>query len=263
MLAKALITKDQATRLFELDSSDYEVVIKLASLGLKASAVEKYVTEVFNERPPPSIDVSGAPKPVRIVAWSFVKDRGQYNGTYGLSAAEAGDLTELLLSDRDAAIAKITTIVSDKLRRSGSQKPVVVLSDGIPSVNSRGKHTPPSNDGGLRLLSEEIRTNSGVYGSYKFAPEKTGKLGDQAFRVPLGGGLYIFAQSKKLAVAAARVTRVKGRSDPIVVSLVGFSLAGASPKFGTDIPSKILFDGRLGPQDTPPKEPEAKAQTSV
>lgn len=260
MSAKVL-NEAQAEAIASLDNDVVTAIVKMASLGLKSGDISGYAADVFDgkDRAPPSPNTS--PRPVRIVAWSFVKDRGQYHGTYGLSAARAGELTELLLSDPDAAAATISTIVSEKLRRNGSHKPVHVSLAAIPRASGKDGTPPPSNDGGLRLIRGEIRSNSGMYGSYKFQPVATGKLGAQSFRVPLGAGLYVYAQSKQLAVAAARVCRIRGRKDELVQHLVAQQTGDSSPRFGADISEKISFDGRLGPNDTPPAVPGTKAKT--
>lgn len=260
MSAKAL-NDVQAESIAALDEDVVTAIVKLASLGLRSSDISGYASDLAagKDRGPPSPNTS--PRPVKIVAWSFVKDRGQYHGTYGLSAARAGELTELLLSDPDAAATTISTIVSEKLRRNGSQKPVHVSLAAIPRASGKDGTPPPSNDGGLRLIRSEIRANSGVYGSYKFVPQATGKLGAHSFRVSLGAGLYVYAQSKQLAVAAARVCRIKGRKDELVQHLVAQQTGDSSPKFGADISEKISFDGRLGPNDVPPPVPGTRAKT--
>ncbi|UOK20168.1 hypothetical protein [Diplodia seriata polymycovirus 1] len=256
------LTQEQASSIAELSTAEISAVIKLASLGLRPGGISEYATAIRDGKVPEPPSPNTAAKPITIVAWSFLKDRGQYHATYGLTAPRAGELTELLLTDADAAAREIATIVSDALRQRGSPRPVHVSLDGVPSRTKVGGEGAPTGDGGLRLLSQEIALNPGTYGSYRFTTESTGRPGAMAYRVRLGGGLCALAQSKKLAIAAARITRIKGRTDPLVRDFVAFWAEGSSVKFGTDIPAKIAFDGRLGPNEALPADPTTRATTT-
>ncbi|AKE49498.1 capsid protein [Botryosphaeria dothidea RNA virus 1] len=258
-----LLTKEQASLLAALGEGEVAAIIKLASLGLRPTGILEYARAVDGDEVPAPPTPNTAAKPVTIVAWSFLKDRGQYHATYGLSAPRAGELLELLLTDADAAAREIHTIVADALRQRGSPRPVHVTLDGVPSRKKAGGEGAPTGDGGLGLLSQEIASNPGTYGSYRFVPEQTGQPGARAYRVRLGGGLYVFAQSKKLATAAARITRVKGRSDPLVRDFVAFWATGSSAKFGGEIPDKVTFDGRQGPNEPLQSDPTTKAKTTA
>lgn len=257
-----ILSAEQAAHLAQLTVDDVSLVIKLASLGLKAKEIQQYAAEIA-EGGDPEIDLApGAPRPVVIHAWSFVKDRGQYHSTYGLSSAQAGELLDLLHTDPKDAVKRIQAIVSERLRLRGSSRPVVVDLEGAPSSTSAKGGAPPSGDGGLSLLRQEIKRNSGVYGSYRFTAYPTSRPGGQAFAVGLGGGLYAFGQSKAVAVAAARIARVKGRSDDLVRPYIHFWMEGSSPRAASDIPAKV-WDGRLGPHTEPPAEPATKAKTEA
>jgi len=260
--APSLLTKEQAEGVSELTPQGVAAIIKLASLGMRPDAIVQYATAILGDERPPLPAPSTSAKPLTILAWSFVKDRGQYGGAYGLTGSEAGALADLLLTDPTSAAKKITEVVTKRLRERKSPRPVHVSLEGLPSQASAGVARPPSSDGGLSALRVEIRSNSGVYGSYHFDARATGRPAGHAYAVRLGGNLHVLAQSKALCVAAARVVRVKGRSDPLVANLVCQWDEVGTPKFGSDISEKV-GDGRLGPNDPIPGDAPKKAKTTL
>ncbi|AYP71806.1 PAS-rich protein [Aspergillus spelaeus tetramycovirus 1] len=169
---------------------------------------------------------------------------------------------DLLHSDPEQACSRIHGLVSDRLRKRGSSRPVKVDLEGSPSAKSAGNSAPSSGDGGLALLRREVKRNSGVYGSYQFAAGPTKRPGGQAFSVDLGGGLWALGQSKAVAVAAARICRVLGRHEDLVRPYIYYWASGSSPRSAADISEKV-WDGRLGPHEDAPPEPATKAKTEA
>jgi hypothetical protein len=250
-------------KLRELTVSELTALVKASSLGMPPQRIHECIAAVNAGEDPELPGMAGAPHPVTIQAWSFVRDRGQYQDTYGLSSARAGELADLLLSDTEKGVAEITAVVTAALRHKGSARPVVVNTTGLPT--KRGGSPPSIGVGkaGRGALKEEILKNPAVFGLYRFAAEDTGRPGPLHFRVRLGGGLYAAHPSKVGAVDAARLCRVHGRSFPPIVDRIYFWPEGKTPVCGVDIPERVVFDGVLGPSEDPPADPVVKPRTEA
>lgn len=257
-----MFTKEQAARVAGLEVGDLRAIIKLASLSLAPAATLAYAQDIVAGKEPDINGPSGKVHPITIQLYSFLKDYSQYNGVYGLTAERAGGLLDLCRTDEDAAVKQVTEIVAEALRRRGSPRAVLVTTVGKPVRHDATNGAAPTSDGGLRLLRAEVRSNSGLYGSYKFAAQPTGRAPTQAFSVDLGGSLFVFAQSKDAAVAAARIVRVKGRKDELVIGYTAMVVNGTKPVFAGDV-SESIWDGRLGPSEPPPPPRASKAKTEM
>jgi len=256
----SLLSVDEADHIASIDVSSISAIIRLASLGMSPADTHQYAVDINDGRDPSFTVSPGEPRPIVIQAWSFVKDRGQYESTYGLTSAQAAELSDLLLSDPDAAVKEIRSIVAARQDKRGSTRPVVVTLAGAPTGGVPLSVAGPHSDGGRAQLKLEIPNNSGVYGAYRFEAHPTGRTAGQSFMVKLGGGLCILGQSKEVAVAAARIVSVKGRHDPLVAPYVFCWLSGSNP-VGADDMSKKIWDGRHSPGDALPAEPSRKDKT--
>jgi hypothetical protein len=244
-----MLGKEYADKIAELESAQITAIIKLASLKLSPSDIVAYA-EGIRDGEKPEIDLTqGQVKPLVVQAWSLVNDRKQYAGIYGLTSAEAADLRDTLLADPTPAVETIGRVVAHKLKERGSPRAVRVSLLGMPT--GAGAENPfQGDDGGAASLAALIARNSGLYGAYSFNPLPTGRPGPEAYRIDLGGNLAVFGQSKKLATAAARLTRVHGRKfEPIIrfTRMVG----NGSPRAPADIKENI-WDGILPPGEAPP-----------
>lgn len=258
-----VVTRECAQRLADLTLGDFEAIVRVGSLGLNPQQILDSVAAVNRGEDPQLPENSGAPKPLKINAWSFLKDHGQFSDTYGMTSAEAGAMLDLLASDADKALADIAALVTAQLRKRGSLRPVVVSREGMPAPRHADAGTPaPGRQGGYEL-KEEIKRNPTVYGMYHFEAEPTGSVGPQAFRCRLGGGLYSTFPSKKGAVDVAKICRVNGRDHPLCAGRVAFWLQGKPPMYGDYIPEKVTFDGRLAVGVDPPADPAVKAKTEA
>lgn len=254
------MTKDVANRLKDISSDDLSVLVSALSLGFRPDGLHSAITRVANGEEVLAPSKLGEPRPLKIVAWSFVNDHGQFSDTYGLTDARAGELKGLLRSDLDKGVKEITDIVTAALRKKGSTRPIIVITDGMPGTGKTDHSSPPGKTGGVDLKQEIVR-NPTLYGMYNFLAEDTGRPGAQRFSVALGGGLYAVAASKKGAIDAARICRVKGREFELIRGMICFWREGKTPLFGPDIPSKVDFDGCLKPGQDPPAEPLSKGKT--
>jgi hypothetical protein len=263
MSLNTIVSQDLASRLADLTVADLRTIVKVASLGYNAEAIHAGLGGVARGEEPELPKGVGAPRPLKIMAWSFVKDRGQYHDTYRLTSAKAGELADLLLRDVDAGREEIRSIVAGALSARGSNKPVEVDVTGVPGATSAQTGAPVLGRSAVAALKAEIRTNSGIYGSYRFDAEPTGRVGPSAFRVRLGGGLYATFQSKEGAVAVARICRVKGRRYPLVVDHVALWLEGKTPLYGDDIPSKVEFTGAASPSAPLLADPAGRTKTEA
>lgn len=217
--------------------------ILLAS-GRNPGGVVEEAQAVVDGKPFSGALPTGSPRPLTVVAWSFCQDPVQYGATYGLTAAEATEIRELIMSDRASGVARVREVVQARLRARGSPRPVLVSEAGIPGAPA-APGAMPTNDGGLKVLSQEIAKNPGVYGQYRFEAVATGRLGQEAFRVPLGGGVSAVGQSKRLAVCVARLVRVHGRGDPRVAANVRMWI-GDKVRGPNGLPED-LSSGKAGP----------------
>lgn len=257
-----VISKELADALSGLSVSDFQALARAGSLGLSPSALRAGVQAIERGDEAPLPPGGGQPRPLVIQAWSFVKDKGQYHDTYGLSSAKAGELTDLLFSDREKGLAEITSIVTAALRQRGSKRPIRVTAAGLPGASDVEGAAPAAGGSDRLALKDEIRRDPATYGLYQFLAEDTGRSGGERFRVGLGGGLYACHQSKVGAVDVARICRKHGRDFPLIHDHIVFWMEGMNPVRGDAIPSRITYSGVLPPNGEPPADPVARAKTS-
>nr|WBL45230.1 putative PAS-rich protein [Metarhizium brunneum polymycovirus 1] len=138
MSLNGIVSKDLAEKLADLSVDDFVALTKASSLGFNPCSLHTAVQGIARDEdvalPEPSI----GPHPLVVQAWSFVKDHGQYHDTYGLSSSAAGELLDLLKTDADKGVAEIQRIVTEALRRKGSNRAVVVNRNGMPGGASQG-----------------------------------------------------------------------------------------------------------------------------
>lgn len=251
-----------AKRLADLQVSDLEVLVKALSLGFSPADLHAGLVRVADSENVNLPATLGAPRQLKINAWSFVNDHGQYADTYGLSDSEAGRLKGLLRDNTDTGISEIQSIVANSLAKRGSNRPVHVSRQGMPGTS---RTDPRSQQGaqGSTDLKAEISQNPTLYGMYDFFAEDTGRPGPHRFSVQLGGGLYALHQSKKGAIDVARICRVNGRDYGPIAGRVAFWRSGKAPLFGSDIPDKADFTGILKPGEEAPADPVSKADTQA
>jgi len=261
MALKHVISEDLASKLSELTVEEISCLVKASSLGLKPSQLHAGIQALAEGSEYELSAAGGAPRPIVIQAWSFVRDRGQYHDTYGLTSAKAGELSDLLRTDREKGVAEITAVVTAALRKKGSAKPVTVSTLGLPGIPTAESGMASTTGANHDALKEEIKRSPAEYGLYKFTVEDTGRSGGQRFRVRLGGGLYAIHASKRGAVDVARITRKHGRTHELVAGNVALWIDGKSPLIGADIPTKISFTGQLLANQPLPADPVAKDKT--
>jgi len=256
-----VISRELAGKLSDLSVADFQALARAGSLQLGPKALHDGVKALARGEDATLPLGGGQPRPIKILAWSFLKDHGQFHDAYGLTSARAGELTDLLRSDREKAVAEIATIVTAALRKKGSPRPVSVSLEGMPGVPATD-HSSRSIAGGTRAsFKEEIRRDPAYYGMFSCTVEDTGRSGAQRYRAKLGGGLYATHGSKVGAIDVFRICRKHGRAHELIVDNVAFWLEGREPLFGDSIPSKVIFDGRLSPNADPPSEPVGKSKT--
>lgn len=263
MALNGIIGPELAGKLASLTADDFAALARAGSLGLSPSKLFEGVQAIAGGDRYDLPKGGGLPKALTIQAWSFVKDHGQYHDTYGLTSARAGELTDLLRKDPDAARAEITTIVTAALRQRGSPRPVVVNTAGMPGAPTTDHSARPVTSSNRNALKDEIRRAPATYGLYRFVADDTGRAGGERYSVRLGGGLYAFHQSKQGAIDSARICRRHGRRHALIASSIALWLAGKNPLYGDAIPSKVVFDGVLGPNETYPEDPVPKGQTTA
>lgn len=238
----------QAERIAKLENDDVVAMIRLSSMSQKAEDILRIAQGIRDGQAPkvPESVLSTGPKPLQIIANSWVNDKNQYSNTYGVSDERAAELASLLRTDPHAASEQIKQIVSARLEMKGSEREVEVLLTQAPVPKSTGNTTVLEGDGGAKELAVEITKRQGVYGQYQFEPEPTGPAGHFQFGVHLGDDLFAIGQSKKVAIAAARICRVKGRFDELVKPYIWYSTAWSSPVREDDIPDGV-WDGKQSP----------------
>uniref|UniRef100_A0AB74UEX5 Capsid protein n=1 Tax=Phyllosticta capitalensis polymycovirus 1 TaxID=3367395 RepID=A0AB74UEX5_9VIRU len=237
-----------------MSKEEFKALAGSFSLGFNPGDLYDAYVSTHRGNPVVLPPTTGTPKPLKVVAWSFVKDRGQYEATYGISSARAGELEDLLLRDREEGIAQIREIVANHPRTKASKRSVDVVDDGIPMAAGGTSAAQPSMSD-IKALKAEIRAHSARYGEYKFGVEPTDARGSMAYRVRIGGGLYVYHQSKEGAVAAARIVRVNGRDHPLVSGHVFLALEGRTPVPNQGISPKYDYDGIGGPREEPLEDP--------
>jgi hypothetical protein len=249
-----------AGTLSALSEDEFLILVKSLSLGFPPLELRAALARVANEEEVPLPSSLGRPRALKINAWSFVNDHGQYADTYGLSDSEAGHLKGLLRDDPDTGIKQITEKVTTALRVRGSNRPVHVSREGMPGAGKTDHRPAPGKQGGADLKAEILK-NPSAYGMYKFEVEDTGRPGPLRFRVSLGAGLYSVFPSKSGAIDVARLCRVNGRDFEPIAGRVVFWRDGKAPLHGPDIPKQVEFDGRLKPGEEAPARPVEKAST--
>nr|QVU39973.1 hypothetical protein [Magnaporthe oryzae polymycovirus 2] len=262
MSLSSAFNSDVLSRLANLSLDDLKTVHGAVTHGYTAGTFFEALQAHKQGRDPELPSIRVQPRPLVINAWSFVNDRAQYNGVYGLSAAEATDLREQILSDRKAGFERIEKIVGDRLRQKGSNKGVSVSEAGMPGESSgpgAGDRSPVA-----RELKKEIAAHGARYGRYKFVASETVLGGPHAFVVNLGGGFGAYFANKRGAIDVARIARVQGREFELIQGYVGFLPPGeTNPQFGKAINPKATWDCKLGPDDKAPPAPTPKATTAA
>nr|QKK35405.1 putative PAS-rich protein [Erysiphe necator associated polymycovirus 1] len=262
MLLNDLLSEAVAARIAALDLSDIEAILSVTASGFRPAELHKAAISIARGEEVETNPELGRPRPLTIVAWSFVNDRVQYHDTYGLTDAAAGELQSLLRANCADGCEKIREVVQASLTRTGSTRPLVISTSGVPNAPVTPGEPPRPGKVGAEL-KEEIRRNAQLYGQYQFTAVDSGAMDKSRFRVPLGGGLFATNQSKAGAVDVARITRVRGRLHPLVIDRVAFIRTGRAPVFGAAIPDKVSFDGRLPPRAVPPADPIERSDSQT
>lgn len=242
------LTVGDAKRIVEDGAEIVKVIVKLASLGLTADAMVAYARSVVNGEGPPSDLGVGAPKPLTIQAYSMLRDPKQYARQYGISDGEAMNWRSLFETDRARCLAEVETHVNNVLADRGSMKVAKVTDKGAPGSVPSGASPTAGTGGRLKAFKAEIASRSGIYGAYTFVATDTKRVETQAFAVDLGWNCHVMAQSKALAVAVARITRVKGRHDPSVEDFIFYIASNGRAVSASDIPSGV-HSLACGPRD--------------
>lgn len=239
------MTPDQASRVAQLESNDITSILTMSRASQKAEDILRIAQQIRDGRDPlvPDSVWSTTPKPLHIMAHSFVKDKKQYNATYGLSDEKAAELANLLRIDPGAACKEIESLVSTKIKSKGSGREVKVLLAQAPPQSASSNMTVPDGDGGAKELAAEVAKRPFVYGQYQFEPEPTGLAGQYQFRSHLGDDLFAVGQSKKLVKNAAKICRVNGRFDEVVRPHIWYWTSGSLPLRGNEIPDDV-WDGK-------------------
>lgn len=240
----AVMTPAQAERVAQLESNDIVAILKMSSFSQKAEDIIRIARSIKDGQAikvPDSV-LSSAPKPLHIIAHSFVKDKKQYNVTYGVSDERAAELAGLLYTDPQAACEQIKQIVSARLEARGSEREVeVLLTQGPPSKSIIT--SPLEGDGGAKELAAEVARRANVYGQYQFEAEPTNLPERYQYGVHLGDDLFALGQSKKAVIAAARICRVRGRFDVMVKQYIWYWAPGFLPVRDNYIPESV-WDGK-------------------
>nr|WEW73475.1 PAS-rich protein [Cladosporium ramotenellum polymycovirus 1]WEW73481.1 PAS-rich protein [Cladosporium ramotenellum polymycovirus 1] len=262
MSLSSAFNSENLTRLAKLEASDFAVFASAITLGYNPASFHAALQSWDVGSDPPLPKAAGQPKPLTVNAWSFVNDKAQFYGVYGLSSIEAVELKELLLSQREEAIKRIEAVVSGHLQRKGSNKSVHVTLDGMPGDRSGPGAAETSSL--ARELKHEINSNGSRYGRYKFEANASPLAGPHAFTVPLGGGFCAFFANKRGAVDVARIARVRGRNYPLIAGYIGFKHPSTGAfVFGDSIPAKCAWDCVQGPDEPLPPSPTGKEPTVV
>lgn len=263
MSLNGIIGTALAEKLVDLSVDDFIALARAGSLGLPPQKLFEGVQAIASGATYDLPTGGGQPKAIVVQAWSFVKDHGQYHDTYGLSSSRAGELTDLLRSNRDAAVAEIAAVVTAALRKRGSPRPVVVNTNGMPGAPTTDHSARPITSTNRNALKEEIKRSPATYGLYRFVAEDTGRAGAERFAVRLGGGLFAFHQSKQGAIDTARICRRLGRRHEPIIASIAFWLGGKNPVYGDAIPTKVEFTGVLGPNEEVPADPVVRDRTTA
>lgn len=244
------------TRVRALRTTDVEMIARVLALGVQPGDVAAALAAYDPNTEYEPLPVGGA-APVRVIlAYSFVRDPGQYHGTYGQTAEWARECQGLLETDPDAAIERIAAVVNARLRDRGSSAVAEVRLGqprGTPNTGP-GSQGPDAHYGALQHL---MVSYSGQAGAYQFEATDSGDRKTPRYRVDLGGGLMAGAQSKKAAIMAAKLTRVFGRHKPELVPYVGYA-ADDGETWGGDIEDDAP-DGR--PERARPRERSPRVQS--
>nr|QKK35420.1 capsid protein [Erysiphe necator associated polymycovirus 5] len=230
------LTVEDAKRISEVGEPIVRVVIKLAANGLTSERILALARAVAGGEPAPFDLAPGQPRTLKIQAYSCLHDPRQYADLYGMTEAVASELRIQFKVEPEVVCERITQIAVEALRRRGSPRGVVVTMDGTPGSPPTSPSPTTSSSDRLRAFKAEIASNSGVYGSYVFEARPTYRDLTRAFSVDLGWNCFVLAQSKALAIAVARIVRVKSRHDPSVRDFVHYIDPGNNALAGMDIP---------------------------
>lgn len=254
------ISKSTAQRLAELTADDVKIIAKTMALGFIPETIPDAYARVARGEAVQLASELGRAKPLKINAWSFVSDSGQYYETYGISPIRAAELKNQLTEDPNVAIEAITALVTAKQRQRNTQKAVIVSLDGMPA-NTRDARREGVVAGDEASQYAEIRQRGQMYGMYDFTAERLpSKIGQFASYVNLGEGLRAYGKNDKQAIAVARICRVQSRQHELVKDYIGFVYNGNGPVFGKSIPTKIP-DGKQHSDSKLRADPIEKART--
>jgi hypothetical protein len=245
------VSQEDAKSVRDAGENVVRLVVQLSALGLKAPALMEYVTAVADGKEPSASLGVGRPKPVTIQLYSFLRDANQYSGVYGMSEERAAELRNLAAADVDAARDEVAQFVAASPRTRASGRAVEVSTVGMPGTSNPGASPLTGAHSITASYAQEIASNSGVYGAYKFEAFDTRREETQRFAVDLGANLFVLAHSKKLAVSVARIARVKGRSDPLAAPYVFYVDRMHRCVGNGDIPAEVWMCA-CGPRDEPP-----------
>ncbi|QDH44659.1 putative capsid protein [Fusarium redolens polymycovirus 1] len=247
------VSQEDAAAVRDAGENVVKLVVQLSALGLKAPALMEYVTAVADGNEPSASLGVGRPKPVTIQLYSFLRDARQYNGVYGMSEERAAALRTLAASDLESARDEVAQFVSASPRTRASGRAVEVSTVGMPGTSNPGASPLVGAHSVTASYAQEIASNSGVYGAYKFDAFDTRREETQRFAVDLGANFFVLAHSKKLAISVARVTRVKGRTDPLAMPYVFYVDRTGKCVGNGDIPAESWMCA-CGPRDEPPSQ---------
>jgi hypothetical protein len=260
----AVMTPAQAERIAKLEINDIVAILKISSLSQKPEDVLQIAQSIKGGQAAkiPEDVLSSGPKPLHIIANSFVRDKNQYSNTYGVSDKKAAELASLLRTNEEDAREQIKQIVRARVMMKGSEREVEVMLTQAPAPRSTTGNatTAPEGDGGAKELAAEIAKRPAIYGQHQFEPESTGNVGQFQYRIHLGDDLFVRGQSKKVVIAAARICRVKGRFDEMVRPHIWYWTSWSPPVGDHDIPDTV-WDGKQSAMA--PVRPQKTVKTKV
>lgn len=251
MSASQFLSVEDARSVRDAGENVVKLVVQLSALGLKAPALMEYVSAVADGKEPSASLGVGRPKPVTIQLYSFLRDANQYAGVYGMSEDRANELRNLAEADVESAREEVMQFVAASPRTRASGRAVEVSTTGMPGTKNPGASPLTGAHSITAAYAQEIASNSGVYGAYKFEAFDTKREETQRFAVDLGSNFFVLTHSKKLCVSVARITRVKGRNDPLAIPYVYYVDRAHRCVGNGDIPPDAWMCA-CGPRDEPP-----------
>nr|WGN91661.1 PAS-rich protein [Metarhizium anisopliae polymycovirus 1] len=229
-----------------LSNEDWKLAATIMSCGVPPLRIAE-VLRAYSPNREYDVAPAGAGAGKRVIlAYSFVRDRNQYLHTYGQSDVWAGEMRGLLDRDPSAAMKEIAAVVNARLAARGSSA-LAVVEHGQPRGSPGAAATGGASDVNYPPLQQAMVRYSAQAGVYNFVAEDDGSPGPHRFTVDLGGGLHTAAQRKATAIMAARLVRVLGREDPVVVPYIGYKDNDDDWLWGADVEDDAP-DGRIRPR---------------